>query len=310
MDGPQQFNLPQERPMTPTRGSRWQILAGLVLCVVLFAALQPHAVQAAWEELEKVIGLKSDPLPASPARISEHETDELARMTPQQQAERLLERSINHYKGAIELLRQRVESWNGQLELNPHLSGLLETALNANDLRVRAAAIEVELAAYNVPKTPTGTSLLIQRISDAPENRPWALWLLGGLGNRGVEPELSFSVLRDYVKDPDETTRFWAVEGMALLGSSETIRPLLDVFHSDLSMKVRERAACSLVQSGMLTKEQRMTAVPEMINWLDDPAVDTQTRNWAYQALHDITGAPVPGDPAAWRAWWNEHLPR
>ena len=34
---------------------------------------------------------------------------------------------------------------------------------------------------------------------------------------------------------------------------------------------VRERAACSLAESGMLSHEQRLAAVPQLINYSDDP---------------------------------------
>ena len=308
MDDRQNFDLPEDRPITASSNPRLHIMAGGVICLLLIAAVQPHGVKAAWDEFSKIIGLTSDPLPASPARLSDHETEELARMTPQLQAERLLERSINHYGGAIELISAHVGEWYGQLSLSPKFNSLLDTALNANDLRVRAAAIEIELATYNVPKTPVGSDLLVERISEQ-ENRYWALWMMGALGNRGVDPDRAFSTLMDHVKDSDEMTRFWAVEGMAMLGSDNTIRPLLDIFRSDPSLKIRERAACSLAQSGMLTKNQRMTAVPEIIGFLDDASVDSPTRGWAVQALNDITAAGLGSDAAAWRSWWAQHQP-
>jgi len=68
---------------------------------------------------------------------------------------------------------------------------------------------------------------------------------------------------------------------------------------------VRERAACSLAQSGMLTQDQRMTAVPTILTYTDDPALDAQTHTWAFQALRDITGQNLQNDPAAWRDWWQ-----
>ena len=309
MSSDQNFDLPEDQPLSASRGSRLPVLPLLLVALLSFAAFQPNTVRAAWQEFEKVIGLSSAPLQASPAMLSEHESDDLATMDVQHQAERLLERTINHYSGAIEMLGSRVGEWNGRLTLNPHLSGLLETGLNSNDLRVRAASLEIELAAYNVPKTSAGVELLVGRISEA-SNRYWALWLMGALGNRGVEPDRAFSVLMDHIKDSDEMTRFWTVEGMALLGSDNTIRPLLDVFHSDPSAKVRERAACSLAQSGMLTKDQRMTAAPEIINFLDDTSLDAATRGWAGQALRDITGANLGSDPGAWRAWLADHNTR
>jgi len=72
---------------------------------------------------------------------------------------------------------------------------------------------------------------------------------------------------------------------------------------------VRERAACSLAQSGMLTKEQRMTAVPTLLNYMDDPSLDATTHGWVFQALRDITGACLGSDHASWRSWWAPHVP-
>jgi hypothetical protein len=298
-------------PTTPERQiSRPIVLAALAISLVIYAALRPATIRAAWEEFERVVLLKSEPLSASPPRLSEHIIEELASLSAQKQAEMLVQRSVNHYAGAIELLAERVDGWRGQLQLTPEFNGLLNAAINSNDLRVRAAALEVFLAAYNMEKTETAANKLMNRIQDEPDARPWALWMLGALGNRGVEPERVFTTLLDYVKDPSEETRVWAVEGMALLGSENTLRPLLDTFRSDPSMRVRERAACSLAQSGMLTKELRLTSVPEMIQMAEDPSVDTTTRTWVYQALRDITGASVQNDPAAWRRWRDENARR
>jgi hypothetical protein len=74
--------------------------------------------------------------------------------------------------------------------------------------------------------------------------------------------------------------------------------------HNDRSPLVRERAACSLAESGMLSHEQRTIAIPELINYSGDPALDQQTRGWAFQALGDITKKRLPNDTAAWREWY------
>jgi hypothetical protein len=68
---------------------------------------------------------------------------------------------------------------------------------------------------------------------------------------------------------------------------------------------IRERAACGLAQSGMLSQEQRRSAVPKLLDFADDPALDAQTHEWVFQALRDITGKSLPRDPAAWRSWYN-----
>jgi hypothetical protein len=68
---------------------------------------------------------------------------------------------------------------------------------------------------------------------------------------------------------------------------------------------IRERAACSLAQSGMLNREQRYGVVPRLIEFASDGALDEQTRGWVFQALRDITGQSLPRDAAAWRNWYS-----
>lgn len=128
------------------------------------------------------------------------------------------------------------------------------------------------------------------------------------MGNRGVEPERVVDVLVTHLKDSDEDSRRWAVEGLALVGTNPTIVPLLQTMHDDPSPSVRERAACSLAESGMLTHEQRLTAVPQLLSYSDDPALDAQTHGWAFQALVDITGQRLPNNAAAWRSWYEKSV--
>jgi hypothetical protein len=70
-------------------------------------------------------------------------------------------------------------------------------------------------------------------------------------------------------------------------------------------MEVRERAGCSLAKSGMLTREQRMKAVPGLLELTDDPSLNATTRAWVYQALREITDESLPNDPATWRNWYS-----
>jgi HEAT repeat protein len=279
------------------------------LAAALLIAALPQSLPAAASRPQHQPLASSSSVPASPAKLSDHEIDELASMRPQQQAERLVERAINHYQGALELIGRYVESWYGQLNTQGRLAGLINTAMNSNDLRVRAAALETDLARYNLPKRAETVDSLVQQIQDDPSARPWALFMLGVLGNRSVEPQRSFVTLMDHRHDPDEQTRFWAVEGLATLATDDTIAPLLDTLRSDPSPSVRERGACGLAQSGMLTIEQRMRAVPDLFRMMDDPTLDPTTRSWVFQALRDITGASIGADPAAWRSWWSQHGP-
>jgi HEAT repeat protein len=97
------------------------------------------------------------------------------------------------------------------------------------------------------------------------------------------------------------------VEGLAHIGSDETIKNFLDVLRNDSSPDVRERAGCSLAKSGMLTREQRMHAVPGLLELTDDPSLDATTRSWVYQALREITDVSLPNEPATWRNWYASH---
>lgn len=310
MDDQKEYSATQEAPTNAPKTPidaffRVAAIASFVTFAIAVAGLRPATGRAAWEEFERIIKIKSDP-PAAPAQLSGHLTEQLTGLKPQKQAELLVEASIDHDGGATDQIGRLVDKWHGKLQLTNHFSALLESALNSNDLRVRAAALEVFLAAYKISKTPAGAARLENRISADPNARPWALWMLGAIGNRGIEPENALATLRNYTHNPDERIRFWAVEGLGVLGSDGTIEPLLDVLRYDPSPKVKERAASSLAQSGMLTKGQRMKAVPTLLNYAQDPSFDLTSRLWVFQALSDITGEHHGNDPDAWRKWWNE----
>src|SRR5690349_7461104 len=94
------------------------------------------------------------------------------------------------------------------------------------------------------------------------------------IGNRGVEPSRALEVLTGSMHDPNVNIRYWAVEGLAYLGTDEVVAPLLDVFHDDPAPMIRERAACGLAQSGMLSERQRRTAVPRLLDFSEDWSLD------------------------------------
>jgi hypothetical protein len=230
----------------------------------------------------------------------------LGRLAPQQQAERTLQAAIHRDPHALELIEQSVEGWRGQLRNTDSLVDLIHTAMNANDLRVRGAALEVDLAASNLTKSPESVTHLVAALREHPQEPAWALWRLGALGNRGVEPDFVLQTLLKYVGSSNEETRYWAVEGLAALGSDAAVDPLLDRFAHDPSARVRQRAACNLAQSGMLTKEQRLAAVPDLLNFFEDDSLGSDTRGWVYGALRLITGQALGNDADAWRRWWAQ----
>src|SRR5258707_4151116 len=245
--------------MPDPRGSKSLIVVlSFALVLVFFAAAIPAPIRAAWDEFALRIQLQNEAQPASPSKLSDHEIEEIVNLPAQQQAERLLERAVNHYDGALDLIGKSVDKWFGQLELQGQLASLLTTALNSNDLQVRAAALEIELAGYNLPKRAESADNLIERIRREPSARPWALWMLGVLGNRGVESRRAFVTLMDHRHDPDEQTRYWAVEGLSMLGTDETVAPLLEAFRSDPSPLVRERGGGGVTHAGMVMPGQRI----------------------------------------------------
>jgi hypothetical protein len=246
------------------------------------------------------------PQRTSAAVLSEHEIEVLDSMPPQSQAELLLERAINHFRGAEDEIAARAERWRGVIESTPRLENLFVTAINSDDLRVRVAGIEVNIAARNLDKSPTTIDRL-EPVARSGEQalRVNALWDLGLLGNRGVQPDRVAEILFGSLHDDNEHVRYWAVEGLAYLGTDAVIEPLLEVFHDDRSATIRERAACSLAQSGMLNEKQRRTAIPRLLDYAGDFGLDPTTRGWVFQALRDITGESLRPDPEVWRAWYR-----
>jgi len=247
------------------------------------------------------------PVPADHGKLSEHNIEWVQTQPPQTQMEFLLGAAVNHDVGATKLIAEMVESWHGKLQRTPRWETLQDTALYSNDLRVRAAAIEINLAVVNLAKTDAAADRLIESAQKYPGNRPFAAWELGMLANRGIEANRIHELLSEWIHDSSQQTRFWSVEGLAHLGTDDTIQNFLDVFRNDPSLDVRERAGCSLAKSGMLTRQQRMKAVPGLIDLGDDPSLDPTTRSWVYQALREITNVNLPNDPATWRNWYAAH---
>jgi hypothetical protein len=283
------------------------IILAIVSAAAGFQAAHLKSASWKWERVAPVqaASISGSPVKTSEARKTEYEG--LNRLSPQQQAEHLLDRVLHHHEESLDLIPQYVDGWRGRLQETDRLFDLVLSALKSDDLSVRTAAVEIDLAANNLSKSPQSVARLLQQIRNDPANRPLALWRLGALGNRGVEHQAVLANLLTYVRDRNEKTRYWAVEGLAMLGSDDAVDPLLDRFAHDVSPRVRERAASSLAKSGMLTKDQRLAAVPDLLNFLDDDSLDSETRGWVYAALRVITGAALGNDANAWRNWWAHH---
>ncbi len=302
-------------PEIPIR-YRWLALCLALLAILStlagFQAARFHNVWAKWLSAHPIQAASSiQPLPSlvsdSKPAATGVELDRLSHLAPQQQAERLLDLAIHRDELSLDLIRQKQDAWRGRLESTDRLFHLVLAALESEDPRVRAAAVEIDLAASNLSKSPQSVAHLLSQINNDPGSRSLTLWRLGALGNRGVEPAIVLTTLLRYAHDSNQQTRFWAVEGLAMLGTDESIDPLLSILVHDSSRKIRERAACNLARSGMLTGEQRLTAVPQLLNLLDDDSLDSETQDLVYAVLHSVTGASFGKDPEAWREWWAHH---
>jgi hypothetical protein len=263
------------------------------------------AAQQSGEQTNSPVELPGRPIPPDYSKLSEHNIEWLKTQPAQVQMEFLLGAAINHDHGATDMIGKLVEGWHGKLHRTERWQDLETTALYSNDLRVRAAAIEINLAVNNLSKTDDTAKELMESGKQQESNRPWDTWELGMLASRGIEADRIHELLVTWAHDNQQQTRFWAVEGLAHLGTDETIKDFLDVLRNDSSMDVRERAGCSLAKSGMLTREQRMKAVPGLLELTDDPSLNATTRAWVYQALREITDESLPNDPATWRNWYS-----
>ncbi|HTU34375.1 MAG TPA: HEAT repeat domain-containing protein [Candidatus Acidoferrum sp.] len=288
------------------------VFCALMFPVAFWTLVNPANARAAWAEFSRIMPFRGS-TNGDGVDARQLSDEALAGLAPDQQAELLLRAAIgdSDAEGATaETVSYQVEvrarRWTGKLEASPRLNGLVNAALNSPALGAREAGIEIELSLNNLAENPASADALIARVRKDPAARPWGLWMLGALGNRGIEPERILSVLTEYTKDSNEQTRYWAVEGLSYLGQEQSIPALLNALRGDSSRSVQERAAGALGRSGMLTRQQRMKAVPELIDDAGDPSVSSRTQTLAYRALHDITGAHIENTTAAWRKYWSE----
>ena len=223
----------------------------------------------------------------------------------QSEVEQLLERVARGDSDAAGQVLEQAANWTGKTKRTPKSEQSMGVALNLPDLHMREAAVRAELALDGVTVDEAGLKYL-ESAAGVPTQRGWALWMLGAIGNRGVDPAHAAKIIGTYLADPNANMRAAAVNALSIIGSDETIPMLLDRFRNDPSPVVQERAACSLAESGMYTHEQRMVAAGTLVNWLDDSLISAQQRGWTLLALHDISGQSFENDSAAWRDWYTK----
>lgn len=288
----------------PRRASGARPLAAIAIGVLLALLVAGMGrARTTWSHFTNLFSSPQDSAPTS------QDLRQLDRMKPQKQAETLLELAVGHSDGAVEQIATRADRWQGKLRWDSQVATLTTAALNSNDMRVRESGIEVELAAYGLAKNEASLDYVLKAADSSDHaQKIWALWALGLLGNRGVETGRVLEVLTAHLKDSDQDSRGWAVESSALVGTAETIPILLQTMHDDPAPSVRERAACAIAESGMFTPDERLSAVPQLLNYTDDPSLDAQTHALAFRALCDITHQRLPNDSSAWRSWYEKSV--
>jgi len=129
----------------------WRLSSVLAVAAVIGLASVPTGSTAQSQPGEVIghtIKVPRTRVAAATSRLSEVEA-EMAALPAQGQAERLLQDAISGHSGATDEIMARVDGWRGRIARTPSLETLVEAALNGSDLRVRAAASQIERAATN-----------------------------------------------------------------------------------------------------------------------------------------------------------------
>ncbi|HEY7352474.1 MAG TPA: HEAT repeat domain-containing protein [Terriglobales bacterium] len=242
--------------------------------------------------------------------LTDEDVQRIQQLPVQQQAEELLERTIQHDPRALQLFEQNIDSaeWLGQIKLTDRMKDLERRSEYSNDLRVRYANADLNLSMDGWSKNDETADLLIERARTDPHYRTAAVYFMGMLAGRGIAYSRIYPVLLDYAKhDPDETVRVWAIEGMRYLGTDEALDELFNSFVSDPSDRVRDRAGCNVSDCGNFKRTQRMQMVPKFLALAADPSTTAQMRNWSFLALHEITDESLPNDATVWQNWYDHH---
>jgi HEAT repeat protein len=248
------------------------------------------------------------PVSGTTSQLSEVERDMVDHMAAQQQAERLLQYAISHHRGATDEIKARVKQWRGQIKRTDSLVTLMDVAMNGDDLRVRAACFEIDLAVANLPKNTQTAETLLQLAESDPQRAEFSIWYLGRLANRGVEVDRIHAQLRVWSHSESEPIRLRAVSAIADIGTDDTVPELVEAFHHDPAFRVRiDAAGCGLAHCGMLTRAQRMQSVPGLIEMVEDKKLDAETVKYGYRALREITDQELTDEPMLWREWYGAH---
>lgn len=267
---------------------KWLVLAAMVIVGAIGYVGKQEVIRLAQIQSGRIV--RGTPTPSnSPAQMV---------------AEQLLTKAVGGDAQAVDQILAQSSEWTGKTQRTPRSEQLVTALLNQPDLHVRQAGVRAELSLDGVSADANGFEQVKLTVG-YPQQRGWALWMLGALANQGVDPDHAAKIIETYLTDPDVQVRAAAVDAMGLVATWETIPMMLDRFRNDPSPVVEERAACDLAESGMYTHAQRMTAAASLVGWVDDSLLTPQQRAWAVQALGDISGQHYGNDAAAWRRWYE-----
>jgi HEAT repeat protein len=280
-----------------------------ILRTLVLAALLPATPVAAQSLPNEIVGhrirVPGDKVDGTTARLSEVERELIDALPPQHQAERLLQYALSQHVGATDEIKARVKGWRGLITMTPAMATLTDVARNGANLRIRAAAIELELAAMNMARNAAQVNELLARIGAGPKDARSEIYTLGLLGNRGVETERIHNELRLLARAEEPIVRYQAYAAIANLGTDATVADLVAAFHHDPEASVQiNGGGCGLAHCGMLTRAQRMLAIPGLLEMVEDKDLDGGIRLYGYRALREITDAALPDDARQWRDWY------
>lgn len=239
------------------------------------------------------------------SKMKQASLEEVSAWPPQQQAEELMARCIEHDATALPAFTQGTPQWIGKIHLSDNLRQLEVQGQYSSDLRVRRAEADLELTLDGWSKTPNSVDTLISEAQSNPAVRARSLYFLGILAGDGIESGRAHQfIVASARTDPDSAVRQWAAEGLRFIGSDQALDELFEIFTHDASFAVRDRAGCNISDCGIFKRSQRLRMVPRLIDLASDPRLDTRMRSWSFLALREITDEHLPPDAAAWRRWY------
>jgi hypothetical protein len=303
------YSLPA--PIEPQNNFPGWIFAAFVLMIAViafFVGFRHYRFQSQ-KLAQKAAALAPRPVvPIKPTPLTENDVERIFSLPLQAQAEEVLERSIQHDPRALQLLEQHLGDFKGLVRESPRMKNLLNRAQYSRDLRVRYAYCDMMLAMEGWSKDADTVQILIQRAKNDPSSRAYDVWYLGMLGGRDVKPELVRTTLLNYAhNDPDDNVRLWATEGLRFQGTDQVLEDLFQIFVSDPSFSVRNRAGCNVSDCGNFMRKQRMRMFPRFLELAENPTTNGQMRNWSFLAMQEITDVNMPSDAKVWRQWYDQH---